>query len=162
VIEDALIAAQFCAIDPGLGGMVLRGGDGPVRDAVIAAMAAGRMIRKIPVHIDDERLLGGLDLAATLAADRPVARKGLLAEADGGLVVVPMAERLDEGIASRIAAVMDTGIVIAERDGMRRQDDAGFLLALLDDGVEDERAPDVLAERLAFRFDLSSTPRCDE
>jgi magnesium chelatase subunit D len=155
VIEDALIAAQLCAIDPGLGGMVLRGGDGPVRDAVIATMAAGRTVRKIPVHIDDERLLGGLDLAATLAADRPVARKGLLAEADGGLVVVPMAERMDEGIASRIAAVMDTGVVIAERDGMRRQDDARFLLALLDDGMEDERAPDVLAERLAFRFDLS-------
>ena len=155
MIDDALIAAQLCAIDPGLGGMVLRGGDGPVRDAVIAAMAAGRTVRKIPVHIDDERLLGGLDLAATLASDRPVARKGLLAEADGGLVVVPMAERLDEGIASRIAAVMDTGVVIAERDGMRRQDDARFLLALLDDGVEDERAPDVLAERLAFWFDLS-------
>jgi magnesium chelatase subunit D len=161
VIEDALIAAQLCAIDPGLGGMVLRGGDGVVRDALIAAMAAGRTVRKIPVHIDDERLLGGLDLAATLAADRPVARKGLLAEADRGLVLVPMAERLDGGIASRIAAVMDTGIVIAERDGMRRQDDARFLLALLDDGVEDERPPDVLAERLAFRFDLSGV-RCLE
>ncbi len=154
MIDDALIAAQLCAIDPGLGGMVLRGGDGPVRDAVLVAMAAGHVIRKIPVHIDDERLLGGLDLAATLAADRPVARKGLLAEADGGLVVVPMAERLDEGIASRIAAVMDTGVVIAERDGMRRQDDARFLLALLDNGVEEERAPDVLAERLAFWFDF--------
>ncbi len=156
MIEDALIAAQLCAIDPGLGGIVLRGGDGPVRDAVIAAMAVGRTIRKIPVHIDDERLLGGLDLGATLAADRPVARKGLLAEADGGLVVVPMAERLDDGIASRIAVAMDTGVVIAERDGMRRQDDTRFLLALLDNGVEDERAPDVLAERLAFWLDLSA------
>ena len=162
MIEDALIAAQLCAIDPGLGGMVLRGGDGPVRDSVLAAMAAGRPSRRIPVHIDDERLLGGLDLAATLAADRPVARKGLLAEADGGLVVVPMAERLDEGIASRIAAVMDTGVVVAERDGMRRRDEARFLLALLDDGVEDERAPDVLVERLAFWFDLSETPSDQE
>ena len=155
MIEDALIAAQLCAIDPRLGGIVLRGGDGPTRDVVLAAMAAGRPLRRIPVHIDDERLLGGLDLAATLAADRPVARMGLLAEADGGLVVVPMAERLDEGIASRIAAVMDTGVVIAERDGMRRRDNARFLLALLDDGAEDEHAPDALVERLAFWFDLS-------
>ena len=107
MIEDALIAAQLCAIDPGLGGMVLRGGDGDVHDAIVAAV--GLSVRKIPVHIDDERLLGGLDLAATLAADRPVARKGLLAEADGGLIVVPMAERMDAGIASRIAAVIDTG-----------------------------------------------------
>jgi magnesium chelatase subunit D len=113
VIEDALIAAQLCAIDPGLGGMVLRGeGRDVVVEAMRAAMPADAPFRKIPVHIDDERLLGGLDLAATLAADRPVARKGLLAEADGGLVVVPMAERLEAGIASRIAAVLDTGEVV--------------------------------------------------
>ncbi len=153
MIEDALIAAQLCAIDAGLGGMVLRGGDGSVRDTVIAAM--GLPVRKIPVHIDDERLLGGLDLAATLAKDRPVARMGLLAEANGGVVVVSMAERMDAGIASRIAAVMDTGDVVAERDGLGRRDAARFVLALFDDGVEDERAPDVLRERLAFWFDLS-------
>ena len=153
MIEDALIAAQLCAIDAGLGGMVLRGGDGSVRDTVIAAM--GLPVRKIPVHIDDERLLGGLDLAATLAKDRPVARMGLLAEANGGVVVVSMAERMDAGIASRIAAVIDTGDVVAERDGMGRRDAARFALVLFDDGVDDERAPDVLRERLAFWFDLS-------
>ncbi len=152
---DALIAAQLCAIDPALGGVLLRGGDGPVRDAVIAAMAAGRPVRKIPVHIDDERLLGGLDLAATLAADRPVARMGLLAEADGGVIVVPMAERIDGGIASRLAAVMDTGVVVAERDGLGRRDAARFSVALLYDGIDDERAPDVLAERMAFWVDLN-------
>ena len=158
MIEDALIAAQLCAIDPGLGGMVLRGGGEAVRDLIIATMSAGRVVRKVPVHIDDERLLGGLDLAATLAADRPVARKGLLAECNGGLVVVPMAERMDEGIASRIAAVMDTGVIITERDGIRRHDEAQFTLALLDTGVADERAPDVLAERLAFWFDFNDIP----
>ena len=158
MIDDALIAAQLCAIDPGLGGMVLRG-DG--RDAVIegmrAAMPVDAPFRKIPVHIDDERLLGGLDLAATLAADRPVARKGLLAEADGGLVVVPMAERVDAGIASRIAAVLDSGEVVAERDGMGRRDAARVVFVLLDDGVDDERVADVLAERMAFWFDLPRT-----
>jgi magnesium chelatase subunit D len=155
MIEDALIAAQLCAIDPGLGGMVLRGeGRDVVVEAMRAAMPADAPFRKIPVHIDDERLLGGLDLAATLAADRPVARKGLLAEADGGLVVVPMAERLEAGIVSRIAAVLDTGEVVAERDGMGLRDKARVVFALLDDGVDDERVADVLRERIAFWFDL--------
>ena len=157
MIDDALIAAQLCAIDPGLGGMVLRG-EG--REAVVQrmrdALGAGAPFRKMPVHIDDERLLGGLDLAATLAADRPVARKGLLAEADGGLIVVPMAERLDAGIASRIASVLDTGEVIAERDGMGQRDATRVVFALLDDGVEDERVADVLRERMAFWFDLDA------
>ena len=157
MIDDALIAAQLCAIDPRLGGMVLRGeGREAVIDALREALGEGAPFRKIPVHIDDERLLGGLDLAATLAADRPVARKGLLAEADGGVMVVPMAERLDAGIASRIAAVLDTGEVVAERDGMGRRDATQVVFILLDDGIGDERVADVLAERMAFRFDLDA------
>ena len=159
MIDDALIAAQLCAIDPGLGGMVLRGdGREGVIEALRDALGADAPFRKLPVHIDDERLLGGLDLAATLAADRPVARKGLLADSDGGLVVVPMAERMEAGIASRIAAVLDTGEVVAERDGMGRRDAARVVFALLDDGVEDERVADVLSERLAFWFDLRDAP----
>jgi magnesium chelatase subunit D len=157
VTDDARLAAQLCAIDPGLGGMWIRGGDAEMRDGLVGAMAAGRGVRKVPVHIDDERLLGGLDLAATLAADRPIARRGLLAEADDGVVVLPMAERIDAGIASRIAAVMDTSEVVAERDGLARRDPARFTLALFDDGVEDERAPDVLAERVAFWADLRNS-----
>ena len=39
------------------------------------------------------RLLGGLDLAATLHAGRPVAERGMLAEANGGIVLLAMAER---------------------------------------------------------------------
>ena len=58
-LDDALLAARLCAIDPGLGGLVLRGG-GELRDAVIAAI--DRPVRRIPIHIDDERLLGGIDL----------------------------------------------------------------------------------------------------
>ena len=39
-LEDAMIAARLCAIDPGLGGMILRGGE-PLRDTVIAELRAG-------------------------------------------------------------------------------------------------------------------------
>ena len=48
----------------------------------------------MPAFADESRLLGGLDLSATLAAGRPVLQAGLLSELDGGLLVCPMAERL--------------------------------------------------------------------
>jgi magnesium chelatase subunit D len=158
-LSDALIAARLCAIDPGLGGMILRGG-GELRDAVIAELRAGlpdaAPVRRIPAHIDDERLLGGLDLTATLAQGRAVSRTGLLAEADGGIVIVPMAERLSDANAGRIAGVIDTGAVVAERDGIALRSDARFLLVALDDGIEpEERAPIALRERVAFWVDLT-------
>ena len=40
-----------------------------------------------------DRLIGGVDLAATLSSGRLVAERGVLAAADGGIVVLPMAER---------------------------------------------------------------------
>ena len=39
------------------------------------------------LHITDSRLLGGLDLAATLRAGRPVAERRLLADSDGALLL---------------------------------------------------------------------------
>ncbi len=156
--SDALLAARLCAIDPLLGGLVLRGG-GEARDAVIAALVegldAGAPVRRVPSHIDDERLLGGLDLGATLSSGRAVSRVGLLAEADGGVVIVPMAERMASSTAAPIAAALDTGEVIAEREGMALRSPACITVVLLDDGVEpDERPPVALAERVAFWFDF--------
>ena len=149
---DAIQAATSLAADPhGLGGAVVRAAPGPVRerwlDALRTAMAPGRPWRRMPPGIADERLLGGLDLAATLSAGRPVAQAGLMAEADAGVVVVPMAERLSPGTAARLACALDTGSAAGR--------DARFGLVLLDEGTGDEAAPEALTDRLAFRIDLT-------
>jgi len=151
-LDDALLAARLCAVDPvGLGGLILRGG-GDVRDQVVAALRAGlpdgAPLRRVPLHVDDDALLGGLDLGATLALGRPVRQHGVLAAANGGLVLLPMAERMTEATAARIAGVLDTGVV--EGAPVR------IAVVALDDGVEDEAVPAVLVERLAFRIDLSA------
>ncbi|WP_457106503.1 magnesium chelatase subunit D, partial [Methylobacterium sp. P5_C11] len=149
---DARLAACLLAADPhGLGGAVVRAAPGPVRERWLQtlrdALPAGTPWRRLPPRIGDDGLLGGLDLAATLATGRPVARAGLLVEADGGIVVVPMAERLPPGTASRLAAALDTGTV-SDRG-------AKFGLILLDEGEADETVAEALADRLAFRIDLS-------
>ena len=155
-MADALLAVRLLRRDPaGLGGIILRGA-GPARDAVFEAL--GVMLR-MPVGIDDEALIGGRDLAATLAGEAGVMRKGLLARADGGLLLVAMAERMTDAVAARIAAAMDIGEVLIERDGGGARHPARFALVLLDDGQGDERAPDRLAERCAFRFDLTEIRR---
>lgn len=147
---DAVAAATLLAVDPsGLGGAIIRGFPGPARDAWLDALKtmlpADAPMRRAPSHIDDERLLGGLDLSATLAAGRPVASRGLLSESNGGVVILSMAERCSAATGTRIAAVMDADVA-----------HAGFILVALEEGVEpDERAPDVLAERVAFHLDAS-------
>ncbi|QUL38049.1 magnesium chelatase subunit D [Erythrobacter sp. JK5] len=140
-LQDALLAARLLALSPGtFGGLVLRGAS-PARDALVAALGETISLRRLPGHIDDERLLGGIDIAASLAAGKPVEQTGLLIEAHGGALLVPMAERLDEAIAGRLSQALD---------------EARLALVLLDDAREaDEAPPRALSERCAFLCDLT-------
>ena len=162
VWEDAALAAALLALDPvGLGGIVLRAGPGSARDRWIVLLRVlltqGAPVRRIPPHIEDDRLLGGLDLAASLAAGRPIAQRGILAECDGGVAVISMAERLDAGVATRLGQVLDRGRVAIERDGLTLNLDARIGLVALDEGcTPGEAAPASLVERLAFHVDLAT------
>ncbi len=165
--EDALVAAALLAVDPaGLGGASLRALPGPARDNWLTQFRAWLPEtipwRRIPSHVTDNRLLGGLDLAATLAANRPVAERGILADADGGVVVLTMAERVSATVAARLTAVIDTGEVVVARDGIQLRHATKFGVVMLDEGLDDnERAPAALQDRLAFQIDLSRTTMRD-
>jgi magnesium chelatase subunit D len=158
----ALQVAALFAVDPvGTGGVCLRGAHGPAREHWLAQLAALLPVatpwRRMPLHIADERLLGGLDLAATLRAGRPVAMRGVLAEADGGVVVLAMAERLTSATAARLCAVIDRGEVQMQRDGMALRQPARFGVVALDEGVaDDEKLCAPLRERLAFTLDFDA------
>ncbi len=110
--SDAVMAARLFAVDPiGTGGILLRSRAGPVRDRWLvglrAALPPSAPLKAMPLHIADGRLFGGLDLNATLLAGRPVADRGLLAEADNGVVMLTMAERLSSATVAHVAAAMD-------------------------------------------------------
>ena len=96
--QDEALAAALLAIDPiGLGGACLRAAAGPWRhawlDRLQALLPAGTPLRRLPHGASDSALLGGLDLAATLSRGQPVLQPGLLSQANGGLLLLAMAER---------------------------------------------------------------------
>ena len=162
VWDDALLAARLFAVNPSmLGGIAVRSAPSPVRDLWLdylrGLLAADMPFRRMPSGIADDRLLGGIDLAATLKAGRPVIQHGILIEADRGIVVIPMAERLSAGSAARIAAALDQGAVAIERDGIARRVATSIGLVALDEGDgPDEQMPPALAGRLAFHLDLNA------
>jgi len=163
VVDDpwlrAALASALCAVDPvGTGGVRLHAQAGPVRDAWLAQLRdmlpPGTPMRRVPFNVTDGRLLGGLDLTATLRAGRPVAERGLLVDAHGGFVLLAMAERLPPGTAARVTAVMDAGEVALARDGIALTSAAAFAVIALDEGLEDEPLSTALCDRLAFHLDL--------
>ena len=160
--EEAAAAAALFAVDPvGIGGVVVRSLPGPVRDRWLALvrdlLPSSSAVRRVPLHVTDNRLLGGLDLTATLRAGRPVAERGILVEADGGVVVLAMAERLSPSTAARFTAALDAGEVVLARDGIELRQPARLGVIALDEGMNaEECAPAALLDRLAFQLDLTA------
>jgi magnesium chelatase subunit D len=160
LIHDAILAGAVFAADPAnVGGIILHADSGPGREtwfqSVLSLLPIGAEVRRVPAHINDERLLGGLDLAATLAAGQPVIAPGLLREANGGIIVIPSAERLTPEIASRITAAMDLKLVSVQRDGSNLSSPTTFGIIAFDEGRStDESPPSVLLDRAALHITL--------
>ena len=158
---DAALVASLVAVDPaGLGGVCIRAAYGSAReqwlDMLRGWLPTHEPLRRIPAHVATDRLLGGLDLTATLRAGRPVAPRGLLAEAHGGLVVLPMVERFPAATVAHICAVIDTGEIVLERNGLALRTATRFGVIALDEGVDaDERPRAALLDRLGFLLDFS-------
>ena len=157
----AVHAAALLAIDPiGLAGARIHAGAGPVRDAwmsLLQTLMGDSAWKRMPVNITDERLLGGLDLSATLSAGRPILQQGVLADVNGGTLILAMAERLPSATGAKLAQVMDSGEIHIVRDGIDQRRDSRFAVIALDEGVsEEEVLLPGLRDRLAFDLDLRS------
>jgi magnesium chelatase subunit D len=159
--DDLAVAVALFAVDPfGLGGMVLRAGVGPHRDQICSwvrsLLSSQGPVLHLPLHITDDGLLGGLSLGATLQRGRAVVEHGLLARANGGVVMVAMAERLGTQVTSHLCVALDRGEIAVERDGIAARVPCRLGIVALDEGIEDEGAPAALCDRLAFRLDLTA------
>ncbi|EED35711.1 magnesium-chelatase 60 kDa subunit [Luminiphilus syltensis NOR5-1B] len=158
--EAAGWAAAAIAVDPiNLGGVCLRAAPGPVRDLwleLLRDVSDCDRWRRIPLHISESRLLGGINLAATMNSGKLVGEQGLLSEADGGFVVLAMAERAERNTIAHLCHGLDTGEIIVEREGLRDKVSARFAVIALDEGLPDEHLSRALADRLALHVDLHS------
>jgi magnesium chelatase subunit D len=159
--DDASLAASLFAVDPaGTGGVCVRSPVSPARDQWLQLLRdllpAGTPLRRIPFNIPDGRLLGGLDLVATLKANRPIAESGVLALSDRGVVVVAMAERLTPHTAACLNQALDAGEISMSREGVSIRSDTRVGIVALDEGMSaDEFVPASLRDRMAFLLDLT-------
>ncbi|MEY2662611.1 MAG: hypothetical protein RIQ35_928 [Pseudomonadota bacterium] len=166
---DAQTTAALLAIDPhGLGGICVKSQFGPIRDAWFAFLetqiAPGAHFQKIPLQIQDEQLLGGLDLEATLQYGKPVYSTGLLAKSHGGFIVLPMAERISLHTIAHILQVVDRGEV-RHPQNTAELTPCTFGMIALDEGIApDESMHPRLAEHMAFevRLDQFSLNDCTD
>ena len=160
----AVQAAAILAVDPlGLQGAQIRVRPGPHLNEWLrrfrAMLPPGTPFRRLPARMDPGRLVGEVDVVETLRSGARQVRPGLLSEHDGGLLVVPMSERMEPEQATVLAQVLDTGEVAPRTHGVKPAP-SRIALLLLDESRGDEAGPpELLAERMGLILTLEPVPR---
>jgi magnesium chelatase subunit D len=154
------LAALLLAADPeGLGGAVLLGPGGPAVEGwcrfLRGGLPPGSPWRRVPVGVTPDRLSGGIDLAGTLRTGRRILQPGIPAEADGGILVLPSAERIHPEVTAVLLEVLDRGRLRVEREGLSADLAARVGVVALDEARDDEPgSPEALRDRVAFLLTL--------
>ena len=120
-LDTPRLALLLLAVEPRLRGVAFAGPAGSGKSALLHGLAAllpGLPFEMLPLSSDEEALLGGLDLEATLARGARVVRHGLLARADGGLLAAEDCNLLPEGTVNLLLGALDAGEVRIEREGL--------------------------------------------
>lgn len=110
--DRARKALLLHAVNPLLQGVLLTGAPGTAKTTLVRGVSEllpDRTAIGIPLHVDEERLFGGLDVAHAIRSGERRTVAGLLAEADGQVVTIDDADRLPEKLLGAILSTAESG-----------------------------------------------------
>ena len=161
-MDDAKRAIECAAVNPVLRTVLIRGGPGSAKTVLSRAAGAliGRRVVNVPLNVTEEMLFGGMDAEATMREGRAVMQKGLLAQADGGILYVDDVNLLDQRILASLLDCVVSGRVKVEREGVSGEYGCDILMIATMNPEDSD-----MSSHLLDRFDLcaySDFPNDDE
>jgi len=131
-VDEVKMALLLAALDPGIGGVLLRGQKGSAKTTLARGLAAllpgAAPFVELPVGATEDRVVGSLDLAAALTGEAVRFRPGLLAAAHGGVLYVDEVNLLPDHLVDALLDVAASGVNRVEREGIATSHPARFIL----------------------------------
>ena len=151
---DAQLALLLAAIDPAIGGVLLRGDKGSARSTLARGLAgllpgSARFV-DVSLGVAEDRVIGSLDTASG-ASDRA----GLVAAAHGGVLHLSAVNLLSEHLVEVLLDVATSGVNRVERRGIWHEHPARFVLVASMDPDAGELRPQLL-DRFGLAVDVTT------
>lgn len=156
--DEVKLALLLNAVDPRIGGVLLRGEKGSAKSTLargFAALLAAPFV-ELPVGATEDRVVGSIDVQAALTGGGRRLQPGLLADADGGVLYVDEINLLPDHLVDVLLDVAASGINRVERDGMSESHASRFVLIGSMNPEEGDLRPQLL-DRFGLAVDVASS-----
>ncbi|MBN1928850.1 MAG: putative cobaltochelatase [Chlorobiaceae bacterium] len=154
--ENLKKALLLNAVNPRIGGVLVRGEKGTAKSTAVRALGAllanarngsggdGEVVVTLPLNATEEMVAGGIDFQQTMKQGRRVFQPGLLAKAHEGILYVDEVNLLDDHLVDIVLDAASSGENRVEREGITLSHPALFVLAGTMNPEEGELRPQLL------------------
>lgn len=160
-LQQALLLA---AVDPAIGGVLIRGPRGTAKSTAARALApllpadtdgTPAPFINLPLAATLEQLVGTLDVDEALRENRLRFKPGLLARAHGGVLYVDEVNLLPDALVDALLDAAASGVHTVERDGISQRHASRFVLVGTMNPEEGELRAQLL-DRFGFAVTLAN------
>lgn len=163
--DELKLALALNAVDPGIGGVLIRGEKGAGKSTAARGLAAllpnAAPFVELPVGATEDRVVGALDLQGALVDGQRRLQPGLLAAAHGGVLYVDEVNLLPDHLVDVLLDVAASGVNRVERDGLALQHPSRFILVGSMNPEEGELRPQLL-DRFGLTVEVRAPAHPDE
>ncbi len=169
--EELKQALLLNAVNPRIGGVVIRGEKGTAKSTAVRALGellfpvhenepvqSGKdrsPVITLPLNATEDMVAGGIDFQCTIRDGCRVFQPGLLAKADKGILYVDEVNLLDDHIVDLVLDAAASGENRVEREGISFRHPASFVLVGTMNPEEGELRPQLL-DRFGLCVEVSS------
>lgn len=163
--DDVKLGLVLCAVDPRIGGVLLRGQKGSAKSTLARGLAAllpgtGPFV-ELPVGATEDRVVGSIDLQAALTGGERRFQPGLLAAAHGGVLYVDEVNLLPDHLVDVLLDVAASGVNRVEREGISEAHPSRFVLVGSMNPEEGELRPQLL-DRFGLAVEVAASADPDQ
>src|ERR1700761_3781944 len=151
--ESLKLALLLTAVDPTIGGVLIKGERGTAKTTIARGLAALLPMTpdcapapfiELPLGATEDRVVGSLDVTKALRDGDTKLRSGVLARANGGVLYVDEVNLLSDHLVDLLLDAAASGWVTVERDGVSAGEAARFVLIGTMNPEEGELRPQFL------------------